>query len=248
MADPPTTPPTPTLLAAVRDPWPPDPSALLRSLRRLEGWDAAVDALHERYARLGEEARAAARRMEEEFIGRRPAMVFHVVVTSGLRTTSPFVELARAAFESSDSAASLAVLAERGLPEQYGIKRTKLEAIRAVATRLHGYAEVHRLDEETAVRRWAVEALAFELEPSREGWVGCLPGIDATTLATLCRCCGADAVRVDRRLWEGLRRLGFPLPGGWLTGEGRKDAVVVVTAIAAQLSLPRPVVEETVVR
>lgn len=245
-------PPSPsasTLLAAARDPWPPHrPKALVRTLTRLEGWNAAVDAFRDRYTSVGEEARTAARRIEEAFVGRRPAMVFHVVVTSGLRTTSPFVESARAAFESSGNAASLAVLADRGMPEGYGIKRSKIEAIRAVATRLHQYAEVHGLDEETAVRRWATQALAFEIEPAEEPWVGHLPGVDATTLATMRRCCGADAVRPDRRLWEGLRRLGFPLPGGWLTDEGQMDTIVVVTALAAQLSLPRPVVDETAVR
>lgn len=249
MPHPPPSPSAPTLLAAARDPWPPDrPEALVRTLRRLEGWNAAVGALRDRYALIGEEARAAARGIEEAFVGRRPAMVFHVVVTSGLRTTSPFVESARAAFESSDNAASLAVLADRGVPEVYGIKWSKVEAIRAVAIRLHQYAELHGLDEETAVRGWAAQALAFELEPAEEPWLGHLPGIDATTLATMRRCCGADAVRPDRRLWEGLRRLGFPLPGGWLTDEGRMDTIVVVTAVAAQLSLPRPVVEETTVR
>lgn len=238
-----------TLLATARDSWPPDDlEGLVRTLQRLQGWNAAVDALRDRYSTVGEAARAAARGIEEAFVGRRPAMVFHVVVTSGLRTTSPFVESARAAFESSDSARSLAVLADRGVPETYGVKRSKLETVRAVATRLYQYAEAHRLDEEAAVRRWAAEALAFELEPAEEPWVGYMPGVEATTLATIRRCCGADAVRPDRRLWEGLRRVGFPLPGGWLTDEGRLDTVVVVTAAAAQLSLPRAVVEEAAVR
>ncbi|MDP8927917.1 MAG: hypothetical protein M3O70_04875 [Actinomycetota bacterium] len=242
-------PSAPTLLAAARDSWPPDPpEALLPKLRRLEHWEPAVGTLRDRYASLGEEARAAARGIESAFVGRRAAMVFHVVVTSGLRTTSPFVESARTAFESSQSAASLAVLADRGVPETYGVKRAKLETVRAVAERLHQYAEEAGLDEEAAVRRWASEALAFELQPTAEPWVGRVPGVDATTLATMGRCCGADAVRPDRRLWEGLRRLGFPLPGGWLTDEARMDTIVVVTAAAAQLSLPRAVVDETAVR
>ncbi len=239
----------PALLAAARDPWPPDrPEAFVRRLRRLEGWDAAVDRLRDRHSEVSEAARAAATGIERAFAGRRPAMVFHVVVTSGLRTTSPFVESARAAFESSQSAASLAVLTERGLPETYGVKRSKLELIRAVSTRLSQYADAVRLDEEESVRRWASEALAFELQPAAEPWVGQLPGMDATTLMTLARCCGADAVRPDRRLWYGLRRLGFPLAGGWLTDEGRTDTIVVVTAVAAQLTLSRSVVDETAVR
>ncbi|MDQ3932153.1 MAG: hypothetical protein M3252_04860 [Actinomycetota bacterium] len=242
-------PSAPALLAAARDPWPPDGAEVLsRTLSRLERWDAAVGNLRARYSVVGEQAWTAARGIEEAFAGRRPAMVFHVVVTSGLRTTSPFVEFARAAFEHSQNATSLAALAERGVPETYGVKRSKLALIRAVATRLHEYAEVCGLNEEGAVRRWAVEALPFELQPLTEPWVGGVPGVDATTLATLARCCGADAVRPDRRLWEGLRRLGFPLPGGWLTDEGRMDTIVVVTAIAAQLSLPRSVVDETAVR
>lgn len=242
-------PSAPTLLADARDPWPPDrPETLARSLGRLAGWDEAVRNLRARYSAVGEQAQAAARGIEHAFAGRRPGMVFHVVVTSGLRTTSPFVESARAAFEHSPSASSLAVLAERGVPETYGVKRSKLELIRAVAVRLRQHAEVMGLDEEDAVRRWGVEALPFELQPMTEPWVGCLPGVDATTLATLSRCCGADAVRPDRRLWEGLRRLGFPLPGGWLTDEARMDTIVVATAVAAELSLPRSVVDETAVR
>lgn len=238
-----------THLAAARALWPPSsPEALVQTLRRLEGWDGAVDALRERFSAVGEEARAAARGIGEAFAGRRAAMIFHVVVTSGLRTTSPFVESARAAFESSPSAASLEVLAGRGVPESYGVKRSKLEVIRAVAARLHQYAEGRGLDEEAAVRRWAAEALAFELQPATEPWVGGVPGVDATTFATMGRCCGADAVRPDRRLWEALRQLGFPLPGGWLTDAGRMDTIVVVTAVAAQLSLPRSVVDETAVR
>lgn len=64
-------PSAPELLAAARDPWPPDrPEALVRTLRRLEGWNGAIDTLRwgvarrlHQYAevhRLDEEAAAAA--------------------------------------------------------------------------------------------------------------------------------------------------------------------------------------------
>jgi hypothetical protein len=233
------------LLASLREPWPPDEGALLSSLRRTNGWEAACDLLRRLLEREGADARTRAEELATRFGGRRPLMVYRAVLTSGLRAGSPFIEAACEAFQETRAAHALSALARGEVDNPYRVRADKVAAACDIAAALTAFGEEHEVtDDDAIVAAWARDAVVSELEPARDPWIGALPVVDRTILAYLRRASGEDGVRPDRRLWDGLRALGFALPGGWLTEDARQDAVVVATGAAAEVGVERSVLDE----
>lgn len=238
---------TEQVLAGARTPWPPDLDALRDALRTTPGWHEACDRLQRLLSREGQAARARADDLATRFVGRRPVMIFRAVVTSGLRATSPFIEAACEAFEEGRAAAELGALARGEVDDPYRVRADKVAAACDIAAGLVAFGDRHGLSDDDAIATaWAESAAPHELEPSGDRWVGALADVDMTILAWLRRASGADAVRPDRRLWDGSRALGFDLPGTWLTVEARRDAVIVATGAAHELGTDRNVLDEVV--
>ena len=100
------------------------------------------------------------------------------------------------------------------------------------------YCDRHGLSEEDGVRGWALGASAFEHAPKLEPYVGAVKGMGPALFAYLRMRSGADALKPDLRVRDGLNELGFVVPRD-------EHAILVVTHAAAdELGLPLLVLDQ----
>ena len=200
------------------------------------GWDTAMENLRAAWEVGGPNAIAQAEQFAARYAGRRAAMVFDCVISRqrGYRRVEKLVEH----FETTENAASLAELARlgpgEGSPEHhYPFMPGEAATIQAVAAGLVRYGEERGLDEEIAVRQWAVEAGQFERDPHGDPYVG-TKGIGVALFAYLRMRCFADAIKVDSRVKAVMGSLLFPLADG-----SDMSVLCVCGAAATELGVSR---------
>lgn len=207
------------------------------TVEALPWWADGMTNLRALYDKQGVQAHERADAHGRVYSGRRAVMVFDVVASRQRRydqRVKPLVER----FAATASAVSLGALTTRGPGDGYGLRSGEAETMQQVAAGLVRYMEQHELDEETAVGRWATEATPFEHAPKLEPYVGSVRGMGPALLAYLRMRCGADAVKPDLRVRDGLNRLGFQVPSD-------VHAILVVAHAAADaLDVPRLVLDQ----
>ena len=135
-------------------------------------------------------------------------MVFDVIVSRQRRSKArvlPMVE----AFFLTPAAASLQALAHEGPGLGHGLRSGEDATMQGVATGLVRFAAERDLDDDHGARIWADSAAPFEHAPKLEPSVGSINGIGPALFAYLRMRSGADALKPDLRVREGLNRLGF---------------------------------------
>lgn len=203
----------------------------------LPWWAEGMANLRLLYETHGAEARDRAEAHGRVYVDRRAAMVFDVVA-SRQRKYDQRVKPLLERFAATPASKSLASLARRGPGEGYGLRRGEAETMQQVAAGLVRYTQEHELDEEAAVARWARGAGAFEHAPKLEPYVGSVSGMGPALLAYLRMRCGADALKPDLRVRDGLNALGFRVPND-------VHAILVVAHAAADaLGVPRLVLDQ----
>lgn len=182
--------------------------AQLSILRSDRGWSDAVIRLVELYQRGGAGAEEAASTYASRYDGRRAVMVFDVVHSANRRydqVVRPRVER----FERTSAAQSLRHLADEGPPPTTGFKRYEAAAMRSIAASLADYCDERNLDDDEGCRHWAEgpdPGVLHLLDPV----IGYVKGVGLTLYRYLRMRSGADDIKPDRRVANGLQRLGFP--------------------------------------
>lgn len=194
---------------------------LLRGLLDLHGAEA-----HQRAANYG-----------ERYQGQRAAMVFDVVASRQRRYQArvlPMVE----AFARTPASSSLAALAEQGPGLGHGLRSGEGATMQAVASGLTRFGVEHDLHDDDAARAWAASAAPFEHAPKLEPYVGSANGIGPALFAYLRMRSGADALKPDLRVRDGLNRLGFEVP------RDEHAILIVAHAAATDLAISRLVLDQ----
>lgn len=207
------------------------------SMEDLPGWPEAVSTLSQLLADHGEEARSRAGEYGQTYAGRRAGMVFDVVASQQRRYTARVLPMV-AAFEETLAAESLEMLAQTGPGEGHGLRRGEGETMRMVASGLVEYTWRHGLDLEQGVKAWAEGCSDFAHASKLEPHVGCVKGIGPALFAYLRMRCGADGIKPDLRVRDGLNSAGLSVPND------AHSILVVATAVAAALDVPLLVLDQ----
>ena len=183
-------------------------------LESRDGWDLALKKLQDLIALKGVEARAEAENYASRYQGRRAAMVFDIVASRQRRYQSRVLPMV-AKFEASDSATDLKTLAASQSSPVTGLQKGEWETIRNVANGLVEFgAKAGISNEDEICLRWAevTEELRFvhRLDP----FVGHVSGIGPALFAYARMRSGAQAIKPDIRLKNGLTSLGLEAPRG----------------------------------
>lgn len=181
----------------------------LRVLRATPGWGPAVDRLIQLSATDGDRAEEAAAAFGRRFEGQRAAMVFDVVQSAN-RNYDKIVTPRVQRFQQTTAARSLRALADEGPIGQAGFRRNEATAMTLLAGRLADHCEALSVDDDEGCRRWALgddPGVLHRLDPV----TGYVKGIGYTLYRYLRMRAGADDVKPDRRVANGLHRCGFPL-------------------------------------
>jgi hypothetical protein len=99
-----------------------------------------------------------------------------------------------------------------------------------VAQGLVRYCDRHGLSEEDGVREWGLGASPFDHAPKLEPYVGSVKGMGPALFAYLRMRSGADALKPDLRVRDGLNALGFAVPRD-------EHAILVAHAAAEEVGL-----------
>jgi hypothetical protein len=198
----------------------------MTTIQELPWWAEGIDKLRGLNASHGDEARQRANDYAVTYCGQRAAMVFDVVASRQRRYTQrvlPMVEL----FMQSPAASSLRSLAEHGPGHDHGLRQGEPETMQQVAQGFVRYLDRHRLSEEDGVREWALGTSPFEHAPKLEPYIGSVKGMGPALFAYLRMRSGADALKPDLRVRDGLDALGFAVPND-------AHAILVVAHAAAE--------------
>lgn len=174
----------------------------------------------------GDQARSRAQEYGSAYQGRRGSMVLDVVM-SRRRRYGQRVLPGVARWESDNGEHSLRWLSLHGLAKaDYGLRRGEPETIAMLARNLTAFAEDLGLDEDRACERWATDVAGLEHAPRLDPVVGAVPGVGLALFAYMRMRSGSDAIKPDVRVANGLRQLGFYVPGD-------THAILVVAQAAA---------------
>jgi len=180
----------------------------LESVTKLDWWKTAIANLGDLHLMYGANARTQAAAFGETYYDRIPAMVVDVV-TSRQRSYDNRVLPLVQRFEQTPGADSLTALAYHGsnLP---GLRTGEDQTIRMVADGLlrcgNHTSDRHALDS------WCAQTVGLELAHNLDPYVGAVHGIGPALFAYLRMRAGADTIKVDVRVKNALRELGFQLP------------------------------------
>ena len=209
----------------------------MNDLSALPQWAEAMTGLRALHDRHGAEAQQRAAKYSERYQGLRAVMIFDVVASRQRRYEArvlPMVEI----FARTSAASSLRTLAEQGPGLGHGLRTDEGATMRAVASGLVRFATEHDLNDDDATRAWAESAAPFEHAPKLEPYVGSAKGIGPALFAYLRMRSGADALKPDLRVRDGLNRLGFNVPSD-------EHAILIVAhAAATELAVSRLVLDQ----
>lgn len=207
------------------------------SVEGLTWWTDGMRNLRLLYDEHGGEARARADAHGQVYAGRRAAMVFDVVASRQRKYTQRVEPMVKK-FAATPGAKSLSSLAKHGPGRGYGLRTGEAETMQQVAAGLTRYLVEQGLGEEEGVLSWATGATTFEHAPKLEPYVGSVSGMGPALLAYLRMRSGADAIKPDLRVRDGLNRLGFQVPND-------VHAILVVAHAAAEaLGVPLLVLDQ----
>jgi hypothetical protein len=182
--------------------------------------------LRELAARHDDEARHHAAGYGRTYEGRRGSMVIDVVVSRQRKYLTRVLPLIDRWQADNDEHSLHWLSAHELAPERYGLRSGEPQTITTIARNMAAFADDLGMGEDQACRQWATDVAdlqhAFRLDPV----AGTVPGIGPALFAYLRMRCGADAIKPDSRVAEGLRRLGFQVPPG-------EHAILVVAHAAA---------------
>lgn len=179
-------------------------------LRNWPQWETSIEKLRRVWEEHGEAARTQASTHAELYAGRRPAMVFDVVMSRRRQYETAVLPMV-AAFQETPAARSLSDLAEADLGTAFPFSGQEADTITSTATGLLRFGEEQRCagDDQTA-EEWAQATGVVELSPKLDPYVGKTHGLGIALFAYLRMRCGADALKPDSRIRAGLEQLGFP--------------------------------------
>lgn len=204
----------------------------------LPQWPTAIARLGALYEAHGAEAEARAHRYADRYRGRRAAMVFDVVASRQRRYETRVLPMVDR-FAQTEAARSLEALVRLGVGAEFRLRQGEVETMRGVAEGLLRFGRDHGLeDDETIARRWAEGCGEFEHASSLEPYVGSVRGVGPALLAYLRMRSGADAIKPDLRVRDGLNRLGFTVPNDV------HAILAVATAAARELGISRLVLDQ----
>jgi hypothetical protein len=209
----------------------------MTALQELPWWAEGIDNLRRLNASHGDEARQRANDYAVTYQGQRAAMVFDVVASRQRRYTLrvlPMIER----FKETPAASSLRSLAEQGPGNDHGLRQGEPETMQQVAQGLLRYCDRHGLSEDDGVREWALGACPFEHAPKLEPYAGSVKGMGPALFAYLRMRSGADALKPDLRVRDGLNGLGFAVP------RDEHAILVVARAAADEVDLPLLVLDQ----
>lgn len=206
-------------------------------LSALPQWADAMTLLRGLLDRHGAEACEQAHGYGARYQGRRAAMVFDVVASRQRRYEARVLPMVDA-FGRTPAAASLRSLADQGPGRGHGLRTSEGATMQAVAAGLVRFAAERNLDDDDGVRAWADSAAPFEHAPKLEPYVGSTNGIGPALFAYLRMRSGADALKPDLRVRDGLNNLGFEVPSD-------EHAILIVAhAAASELGVSRLVLDQ----
>ncbi len=215
-----------------------DTDAVVKLLERSENWHNGLEELRARLALGGEQAKIAAESYANRFEGRRSEMVFDVVVSRRRNYTKRVTKLV-ADFGRIPAARSLVDLATIGVDDFAGLTRTEPTTIRNVAAGLVRFGEENGFDDEDACcRAWAVSVAPIEHVHGLDRYVGQVSGIGPALFAYLRMRAGADTIKPDSRVRNGLQHAGFSTPSG------EAELLVFASAIARSLNVSRLLLDQ----
>lgn len=214
------------------------PSDALAALRRRPEWGPAVSRLRDLGARHGDEARHHAEGYGRTYEGRRGSMVIDVVLSRRRKYTSRVLPLVDRWQADNDEHSLHWLSAHEPAPERYGLRPGEPHTITTIARNMAAFADDLGIGEDRACMQWATDVVglqhAFRLDPV----AGAVRGIGPALFSYLRMRSGADALKPDSRVAEGLRRLGFHVP------PGEHAILVVAHAAAAEAALDLLVLDQ----
>jgi hypothetical protein len=179
-------------------------------LRSWPGWDAAVEALRQHAEQHGNRARLAAEELRNRYRDVPAAMVLDSVASRQRKyatTVRPFV---RRYLEANPSL-TLRTLSVDGARGPALSRNGEPDTVKNVAIGLVRFADERGLSETEAVRVWADATGGIVAAHRLDPYVGRVKGIGIALFAYLRMLAGADGLKPDVRVRQGIQRLGFPV-------------------------------------